>query len=224
VTSLSVWSIVYYLTTAGEGGPIWRSQDWLSNRIIKSIKGESFQGYVDLAFQNGTTLRFDDRNKDELVQIVCKTVARRVASLVLGHFTIVPIPNSSAALSSKQPFRTEELARQIAKCIGVRVNVSAALRWKKALLSAHKGGPRDPDVLLDNLQLGVKPSGPIVVFDDIMTTGGHMVACGRCLADAGLLPVKGIVVGRATGEQQPVMVEWREEELQIEAKPFDWNF
>lgn len=35
MTTLPVHSLVYYLTTAGEGGPAWRDADWATNRIIK---------------------------------------------------------------------------------------------------------------------------------------------------------------------------------------------
>src|SRR4029077_8360806 len=38
-------SSVYYLTTAGEGGPAWREQDWATNRIIKCVKGEPIKGW-----------------------------------------------------------------------------------------------------------------------------------------------------------------------------------
>src|ERR1700733_7320061 len=96
MTTLAVLSLVYYLTTAGEGGPAWREQDWTANRIIKCVKGETINGWFTVRLRSGTR-RFDESTKDKLVTSVCGTVARKLVTLPADQLCIVPIPNSSAA-------------------------------------------------------------------------------------------------------------------------------
>ena len=60
MTTLRVFSLVYYLTTAGEGGPAWRDQDWTANQFIKCVKGEPIKGYFIVQLRSGER-QFDDR-------------------------------------------------------------------------------------------------------------------------------------------------------------------
>jgi hypothetical protein len=46
-----------------------------------------------------------------------------------------------------------------------------------------------------------------------MTTGAHLIACGRKLADAKQAPVAAIVAARARHEQLANTFNWQEEDL-----------
>lgn len=222
MTTLRVFSLVYYLTTAGEGGPAWRDEDWTANRFIKCVKGEPIKGYVIVRLWSGER-RFDDQTKDELLTIICRTVAQKLARLKSPLLCIVPVPNSGTTARSRS-FRSLELAERIARMSNNRRLVAlGALRWKQRLTPAHKGGPRDPALLLDNLVVIKRPEAPVVIFDDVLTTGGHMVACYRRLMAEGITPLAGVVIGRATRVQQPKMVGWQEELLPVAESPFEFE-
>jgi hypothetical protein len=223
MTDLRVFSLVYYLTTAGEGGPAWRDQDWVANKIIKCVKGEPINGYVVVQLRTGAR-RFDESSKDELLNIICRNAALKLGTLSANPICVVPIPNSGATVKAKRRFRTWELADRVAGLSNNRVEAVPALRWKIALAPSHKGGgPRDPGLLLDNLVMTAQPQKPAILFDDVLTSGGHMVACYRCLSAAGITPVAGVVIGRATPNQQPKMVGWQEELLPLTERPIEFD-
>lgn len=222
MSTLRVFSLVYYLTTAGEGGPAWREQDWTANRFIKCVKGEPIKGYFTVPLRSGER-RFDDQTKDELLTIICGSVAQKLASPRLPpSLCIVPVPNSGAT-SRVRTFRTLDLAARIAQLSNGRLVAWDALRWRQRLIPAHEGGPRDPALLRDNLVLRKRPEQPVVIFDDVLTTGGHMVACYRRLAEEGITPLAGLVIGRAVQVQQPKMVGWQEELLPVTETPFEFE-
>ena len=99
-----------------------------------------------------------------------------------------------------------------------------ALRWKRRLVQAHRGGPRDPAILQDNLVLVKRPDRAVVLFDDVMASGGHMVACYRRMHEEGLSPIAALVIGRATPVQQPKMLGWQEELLPVDEGPLELDF
>ena len=90
--------------------------------------------------------------------------------------------------------------------------------------SSRKGGTRDPQMLLDNLHLKAKPAEPVVLFDDVLTTGAHLIACYRKLATAGIQPVRALALGRATREQQTKMIGWTDHYVAVEEESSVWDF
>ena len=158
--------------------------------------------------------------KDELLTIICRNAAQKLARLKSPLLCIVPVPNSGTTARSRS-FRSLELAERIAGMSNSRLVALGALRWKQRLTPAHEGGPRDPALLLDNLVMTKPPEAPVVLFDDVLTTGGHMVACYRRLMAEGIAPVAGLVIGRATRAQLPRMIGWQEELLPVDESPFE---
>jgi hypothetical protein len=222
MSTLRVFSLVYYLTTAGEGGPAWREQDWQANRFVKCVKGEPFKGYIRVSLRAGER-RFDDRTKDELLTLICGSVVRKLAGLRSpAPLCVVPVPNSGAT-SRTRSFRTLDLAERIAGMSSDHLVASGALRWRQRLAPAHEGGPRDPALLRDNLIMTKRPDEPVVIFDDVLTTGGHMVACCRRLMADGITPLAGLVIGRAVQVQQQKMLGWQEELLPVAETPFEFE-
>jgi hypothetical protein len=211
--SLSVWSACLYLTTI-EGGT-WREEDWTANRIVKCMKDRHFNGRFSVNF-GGDLRYFDYGSREDAVTLLIPDLAHKMGELMNGQFSIVPIPNSAATVDVSESFRTEYLARRIADHLHGRAVVAPLLRWKQQFQAARRGGPRDPDILFNNLAFVSKPPTACLIFDDVMTSGGHMAACYRRLIAAGISPSFGLVIGRSTQWQQPNPIGWREEILEIE--------
>lgn len=216
---LKVWSLLYYLT---EVGVTWRQEDWTANRIIKAVKGEPFNGYFKIKI-GGKWTTFEQSNVEQFMPTLFRAVANKIGDLVKGEFALVPIPNSSATINDGADFRTFEHARAIAAIIGGRATAVPALRWNEAKIPAHEGGTRDPQAHFDNLRVVQKLTRPVVLFDDVLTTGGQMIASYRRLAKSGAAPVLGAVIGRATKEQKESALGWHGEDLETEDMPFDLN-
>lgn len=207
---LKIISKIFYLTDITFP---WRGIDYKTNKMIDAVKGETINGYFQIS-RNKKTVTYDQKNINDFLDILYEHMGQYLGSKIEKPFIIVPIPNSSA-LRRTRSFRTLELSQGIANSIE-HANVVDALRWKKDLGKSHKGGSRDPDVLYDNLQLIKEIGGPVVLFDDVMTSGAHIIAAHRLLSEAGVEVILGLTIGRVTKEQKNTMIEWHEEDLIVE--------
>lgn len=150
-------------------------------------------------------------------------MAKPLKAKVPGGGTIVPIPNSEATRKI-DTFRTLQLAEMLAKSAGRGFTVSPCLRWRKPKDPAHKSsGYRDPDALVRKLVLTDTPQSPVILFDDVITSGSQMQASYYVLSAADRTLVFGITVGRTTRDQHRNMLRWHEEALEIESAD-DWPF
>ena len=216
-----VYSTIYYLTDVDSAA--WRQSDYNANKAIKAVKGEPINKYFTVRTTDGKTLKFTQDNANVFLDMLYASIGSKMKPIMKGKFSLVPIPNSSATVKSTEPPRTFEHAKAIAEKIGDRATAIDALRWKVAKVPAHKGGSRDPQVHFENLRLVQKLAGPVILFDDMMTTGGQMIAAYRRLAEQGITPIAGIVIGRTTKIQHDKMLGWVEETLETEDSPLDWG-
>jgi len=99
---------------------------------------------------------------------------------------LVPIPDSNCVQGCVQAPRTLRLAEAIAIKTKRTALVSDSLRWKHAQPPSHHGGSRDLERLFRELEIGrIRPTGTLLLVDDVLTTGAHILACAARLASAG---------------------------------------
>jgi predicted amidophosphoribosyltransferase len=154
---------------------------------------------------------------------VFRAVAEKLKEELAPPFDIVAIPNSTATIKDKADCRIFEQARAVASAAGNGVRAIPALRWKRERTPTHKGGgSRDPQEHFENLEVVEKPTQPCVLFDDVLTSGSQMIGASRRLKTSGIVPVVGIVVGRAVKEQKSPVIGWYEEVVETESEPLDW--
>jgi len=219
VKTISVTSVLCYLTQVE--GLTWRDQDYRAHKMIKIIKGEAINGYLDAGTKE-KRIRYTAANQVDFIPHLVAAVANGLRPALQKGSVLVPIPNSSAVVGGKTPFATQILAEQVARAIGNEVRAEPVLRWKQAKTPAHKGGSRNPQVHLANLSVLRVPTGPLVLFDDVMTTGSQLVASYRALTAEGNEPQRAFVFGRAIKDQKASMIAWAEEQLEVEEAPLDW--
>ena len=203
-------------------GIVWRQIDYDTNKMIKCVKGEGLNGYLEVK-ANGKVLSFKENNKEDFVGLLCAVIARKIDKLAQGQYSLVPVPNSGATVAIGGDFRTLQIATRIAGLTAVKGQVVPTLRWKTAMLSSRKGGSRDPQILCDNLAFTERPRYPAILLDDVMTTGAHMIACQRKLMASGITPEHAISVGRATSEQKVKPIGWSKELVQVSADDTAWD-
>ena len=219
MTTVTVWSFISYLTSVE--GVAWRPRDYDNNKMIKCLKGEPING----TFNVRTSKRhhvYSEQNRDDFVRLACAAAAKKALRLLEGNFSIVPVPNSIATKAADNDFRTLHLARQIAGSCNGRANVVPALRWNKPMQSSRKGGTRDPQVLFEKLEICTRTEKPVILFDDVLTSGAHLIACHRKLTASSMLPRLALTMGRTTHEQHEKPLEWKEEEVVLEEPPPLW--
>ena len=210
VAQLRVYSACYYLTELGG----WRDTDYTAHDIVKIAKGEPFGGYFDFRV-NRTIRRFDHASANNFLPVLYEHMAKRCLEVIAAPCTLVPIPNSAATAADASTFRTLDLANGIANAMGGDHNAQGALRWYRQKLKAHENGLRDPAVHFRNLRIVDTPRNPVVLFDDVFTSGSQITAAARKLTAAGHAPLCAFVIGTTTHDRRPNMVEWSEFTIDI---------
>ncbi|SRR5579885_1553762 len=213
----------WYLTEIE--GIDWRDMDYTAMKIVKAVKGEPINGHFYGVISTGEKpRRFDQSNVQTFVQAFIGAIGRKLRTTIGkdSEISIVPIPNSNAVVPLVAPCRTDELAKNIADGFGGGAVVEPLIRWRTARMPQHKSaGPRYPDLFQEQMVLIDKPKHPVVLFDDVMTSGSQLIAGARLLTDAGHQPARAIVVGRVTKRQEEKMVDWNSGELKIGREPID---
>ncbi len=132
-----------------------------------------------------------------LVHPLGALLAAAVRSLGLGEVVLVPVPSARAAVRARGHDHALRLAREAAG----RAGLSAAPLLRPARKVADQSG-LSTEQRAANLHRALvatpgPPGLPVVVVDDVMTTGATLVEASRALAAAGL-DVRGAAVVAAT--------------------------
>lgn len=222
MTILKVGSWCRYLTESD--GVKWRSADYDARNIVKAIKGKPFGGHSTFKI-GGRDTRFDSKNAEELVGPIIRTIgSRHVAPLIDQEFEVVPIPNSGMAIDEVGPFRIAGQAQMFADACVKCVGMVPALRWAEVRVASHQGsGYRSPSLYEPYLRYVGGVTKPVVLFDDVITSGSQMIAAARVLRANGVQVLMGVTVGSTVKTQHEKMIEWTVSEHELDPKVFDFD-
>jgi predicted amidophosphoribosyltransferase len=182
--------------------------------MVKALKGEPLNGYFDYEIA-GKVRRFDQSNVQAFVERIPRALARMIARHLDVRATLVPIPNANVTIATRD-FRTFELARAVAGYSGGQLQAVPALAFDQPQVRSHEGGPRSPYHFEQAYRILHHVTGPIVLLDDVCTSGGHMIAAHWLLHEP---PRRTVALacsfGRTTREQVTHPVGVRQEELNV---------
>lgn len=216
---MQVDHLVYYLIH--QDGMQWRQQDWCTLGIVKCVKNEPYKGTFT-AILGGVSRTYSLATRSSFLNALWPHMANRICSVMGGRTaTIVPIPNSDATKDSAEEYKTLNYARAIAANSEGKLKAVDTLRWSTKQEPQHKkSGRRDPAVRYRNMAAITKPTSPVVLFDDFLTSGASLIAGYWRLSENGVTPERAFVIGRVTYSQQEHMTKWGSENLEIPIKPF----
>lgn len=209
--ALKLVTICAYLTDVSVP---WRGVDHTSSKMVKALKGDQINGYFEHKIA-GKTRRFDQTNIQEFLDRIPRAVAKLIARHVNTKATIVPIPNSHVIDVETPDFRTLELAKAVAQASNGQFQAVPALVFTEPQTKSREGGPRDPYHFENVYRIVRDVEGPIILLDDVCTSGAHIIgACWKLKS-----PKRNIVLasafGRSTGVQLETPVGLREETLDV---------
>lgn len=161
-------------------GAAWRGIDHDAHMFAQTLKGNPIGGYVQMKDVNGTWRKFTTGNPAPAFDMFGRWAAKVLNELALPPSLLVAVPSSSCVTLGGDP-KGRKLADTISS-YAPQHKVLDALHWAEVLPKAAEGGERDPDVLYSRLRvLAPHPSSRIILVDDVVTTGGHLLASARAL-------------------------------------------
>jgi predicted amidophosphoribosyltransferase len=192
--------------------------------MVKALKGDPM--HPDAYFFvkiGGVRKQFDQSNRGDFVKRIPRALAKMILRKIDDPAILVPIPNSHVTEPNADSFRTLELAKAVADESGGKLRAVPALVFHEPQQKSREGGSRDPDYFVDAYErVAVKVEGPVVLIDDVCTSGAHMIGAYRKLH---LPPRRDVVLacafGRTTWDQINEPLGPREETLDVRS-PFDF--
>jgi len=193
----------------------WIKDDYNAYKFIQALKGNQLNGYARLTRPNGYQVKIDASDTDGAYTVFGEWGAQKLANMGLNPITLVPVPSSDCLA-----FDTDEKGKLIAEAIAQHrrnATVALSLCWKEQRPKASKGGTRNAVALQANLRVRTTPPlNEVVLVDDVVTTGGHLLACANALRAKGYKVERAICAAR-TVHAQPESGMFQERLIDIEA-------
>jgi len=179
----------YYCNRSVRGRP----EDFDSYKFVQALKGKPLNMHAFIPVR-GRKERLSNDNADDAIKwfamMSCDYLGEKDQA---GPFLVIPVPNSKCAKDSTVRPRTRKLAKAVCDLLDDGSVIVDCLRWKENLGSAaEEGGPREAEILFENLVLlrgaldEADEDWPVLLIDDVTTSGGHLRACSAKLKVRGL--------------------------------------
>ena len=210
-----------------------RSQGhWNATKMVSAIKGRQFKGYARLKLADGQTKNYDSESANALATVVLNTLGQsKLPGAVTQPSLLVPIPNHDMTLVSGDDHKIIKTAQAVLNAYNRaenkphNVTLWTGLRWKEVRPEAKStSGRRSPDVYDGKFGLKSQPTEiPVILFDDVYTSGSQAKAAAKYLADQGVDVTAVVTVAKTTHEPSANAFEWRQGECEIEDDS-TWDF
>jgi len=202
---LSLTTISFSAYLVGRYPPPNPGRVYDAHDFIDAIKGDPVNKYAYVPVR-GVRKYLSNSNRDDAIEWFGQMAAdyyKQEYPADALEIVLVPVPNKAALVSNSVTPRTARLADAVRRNIGDRAIVKDVLRWRKRLLRAHEGGPRDFPTLYDAMLLQDADDFPddrlIFLVDDVKTTGSHLQAASTEIFRAtglGERPIAAFCAGR----------------------------
>ncbi|WP_434904978.1 hypothetical protein [Bradyrhizobium sp. HKCCYLS20291] len=192
----------------------WRKEDFRAHKMVKALKGDPINGYFSSRV-GGKWREYDKTNVQQFVDRLPRALFANIRRFFADDATIVPIPNSHVVSVDTPEFKTLEIAEKIAHNSKGLFAAVPALVFKKAQQKSRLGGPRDAAHFEEAYKITASLEGPIILYDDVCTTGGHLIAAYHRLNSKKSPVVLACTFGRSTKQQAENPVGLREGCLEV---------
>lgn len=195
MSSFPVLSLYRHLTGHGHS---YRQCDYDALKTVNAVKRRPVNGYAHI--QVGKRLeRLDAETAGKVTAWCGEMFAAAWQPGWPRSVQIVPVPSSTTVLMSRVEGAPHCLAVQVAHHLPSQAAiVSDVLSFLTPQRKAHsEAGTRDARKLFANMHCDPLPCDlPVLLVDDVMTTGGHLQAAEAHIADVGGEVIGALVVAR----------------------------
>lgn len=170
-----------------------RSQvQWDAFKFTRAVKSRRINGYLTVPWKNIPHERIDTSNIHRPRQIFGHFINNIIQYLGLETPSIVPIPSKDGLVGAEN-YRSLEMVRESLAGTPLFGNVEPILRFSTQLERAAEGGSRERSFLRQHMTLiGAPRLNPVVLVDDVTTSGGSLLASYDILSHHGFRPVAAI--------------------------------
>src|SRR5437660_257221 len=164
-----------------------RSQDqWYSFKFCRAVKSRRINGSLTFPWKAGPEI-INANNVGRARSIFGLFIKFTIDEQKWTTPVLIPVPSKDGLLGAAS-FRSLEMTRESIAGHGTWP-IAPALRFSEALQPAHAGGPRGRGALAPYLQVETQPPpGALILVDDLITSGGSLLASYDALAAIGRPP------------------------------------
>ena len=166
----------------------WKPVDWRARNLVKALKKLPFNGFAQFSLKKGS-LKIDNSpsGQNNALQLAAARIVMTLNEIGLERAQIVAIPSSSHTVPSME-FTGSRLSDQIAAFDG-KYQSCPVLHFKNAMAKSATGGGRNEMAIYAQLrQSQALDERPVVLIDDVFTSGAHFRAAKRFLNAKGIEP------------------------------------
>lgn len=214
------WYFLDYLTQY-EGDR--SQQSWDSNKMVQAVKGRPVNGFIRIKV-GGTVRRYEQDNIGSLTASLLGTVGSHMGNgLITQEATIIPIPNSDMTSNSGEDHPIIHSASAVlngynhSRKSAIDVDLSTSLRWTEPHKPSNRqSGFRSPNDYTDKLVLTSEIARPVIVFDDVYTSGSQAKAACDFLNKNDVDIIAIVTVAKTVHEPSESPISWRESSCNIQ--------
>lgn len=227
VVKIPHWYFLDYLTQyEGERDDSY----WDAYRFVKAVKEEEFKGFLRVKNKRGGVKKLTHAHSPQIAKIILKHIGNKCLPKVVNqHLELVPIPNSDMVPKSGLDHPIIRAAQQIAEAYDeteseFSVTLNPALRWTSRKRPSHETpGWRDMYRYEGKLTLESNINNPLILFDDVYTSGSQAKAACKYLSENGHQVLGVLTVAKTTNIPSAKAWSWREGVCEYDEDPFDWD-
>lgn len=213
---MALWVHVHGGYPSYGGREDWADTDWDAMKMVKALKGLPFKRSATITSVTGQRVTFTENHRDPAFQLWGQWASAKLAQIGLSEAILMAVPSSSCVTQGGDA-KGKRLMTAIQRVSPKNIAIDG-LWWTEAKEKASAGGSRDADVLKANLTVRDGPQSTIVLVDDVVSSGGHLLACARALRERGHTIEHALCVAQTVNSHPANM--WAIESRDLEANPF----
>jgi len=199
---------------AWKGG--WSDAHYRARNIVKAVKREKFKGFSNWKDKSvpPKIYRVDDTAAGQraALRLAAIWLARRLLDAGISEADIVPVPSSQHTVLG-QEFTGSRIADEL-QTVHAGMRSRPILRFCQAQPKTHDSGTRNPNAIQPHLRSGpVASLRQVILLDDVMTSGGHLQAARRFLANKDVEVAAAVVIARTLWDRPSDMFAIPAEDL-----------
>ena len=195
-----------------------RSQDqWNAFKFCRAVKNRNINGSLSVPLSSGAET-LTNANVGRARAIFGQFIAHVIQASGLPNPVLVPIPSKDGLLTSAT-FRSLGMLQEALGPTS-QYRIAPVLRFNTVLQPASQGGIRGRLALAPYLELcGPIPPGNLILVDDLLTTGGSLLATFDVLRTAGRHPALAIVCGLTVTDSLTASFGLHQKNIEVDPLP-----